>query len=131
MKDKALLERRDFLKRAAQGTLGAPMLALLPGLGAAQEAKKTPSTGAASAHKPLAAPAKPKVTLNVRDLGATGDGKTKDTLALKQPIDRFPAFGGGEVVVPAGNYLTGALALPSTVLLRIENGPPLNGSPDM
>src|ERR1039457_3663613 len=131
MKDKALLERRDFLKRAAQGTLAAPMLALLPGLGAAQEAKKTPSTGAASAHKPLAAPAKPKVTLNVRDLGATGDGKTKDTLALQQTIERCSDFGGGEVVVPAGDYLTGALALRSNVVLRIEDGATLNGSPDM
>src|ERR1035437_2521764 len=109
-----LMERRNFLKKAAQGALAAPMLASFGNLSIAQDAKK-----AASAHKPLAAPAKPKVTLNVRDLGATGDGKTKDTLALQQTIERCSDFGGGEVVVPAGDYLTGALALRSNVVLRI------------
>lgn len=101
MKDKALLERRDFLK----GAVAAPMIALLPSLGAAQEAKQV--TGAAAAHRPIATPAKPRVTLNVRDLGATGDGKTKDTVALQQTIERCSMFGGGEVVVPPGDYLTG------------------------
>ena len=52
---------------------------------------------------------KPKVTLNVRDYGATGDGTTKDTLALQLTIERCSVLGGGEVVLPAGNYLTGAL----------------------
>ena len=47
-----------------------------------------------------------------------GDGKTKDTLALQQTIDRCAVLGGGEVVVPAGDYATGALVLRSNVLLR-------------
>lgn len=130
MTDKVLLERRDFLKKAAQGTLAVPMLALLPRLGAALEPKK-PATGARPTHKPMTMPTKPKVTLNVRDYGATGDGKTKDTLAIQQAIERCSVFGGGEVVVPAGDYLTGALALRSNVVLRVEEGATLNGSPDM
>ena len=126
------MERRDFLKQAAQSALAAPMLAApvladLGGAATAQEAKKA----AAPAHSPVASPARPKVTLNVRDYGATGDGKTKDTLALQQTIERCSVFGGGEVVVPAGDYLTGALALRSGVVLRIEEGATLNGSPDM
>ncbi len=40
-------------------------------------------------------------------------------------------LGGGEVVVPAGDYLTGALVLRSNVLLRIEDGASLLGSGDM
>jgi len=126
MTDKVLQERRDFLKKAAQGT----MLAMLPGLAEAQDVKKA-ATSAAPAHKAAAAPAKPKVVLNVKDLGATGDGKTKDTVALQLAIERCSNLGGGEVVVPAGDYLTGALALRSNVLLRIEDGATLNGSPDM
>jgi polygalacturonase len=121
-----LMERRNFLKKAAQGALAAPMLASFGNLSIAQDAKK-----AASAHTPHAAPAKPKVTLTVKDYGATGDDKTKDTLALQQTIERCSAFGGGEVVVPAGDYLTGALALRSNVVLRVEEGATLNGSPDM
>ena len=124
------MERRNFLKKAAQGALAAPMLASFGNLSIAQDAKKA-APAAAPAHTPHAAPAKPKVTLNVKDYGATGDGKTKDTLALQQTIERCSAFGGGEVVVPAGDYLTGALALRSNVVLRVEEGATLNGSPDM
>jgi polygalacturonase len=127
MTDK-LMERRNFLKKAAQGALAAPMLASFGNLGVAQDTKKAAPT---AAHAPHAAPAKPKVALNVKDYGATGDGKTKDTLALQQTIERCSAFGGGEVVVPAGDYLTGALALRSNVVLRVEEGATLNGSPDM
>jgi len=124
-----LLERRAFLKQAAQSALAAPMIASLGSIATAQDSKK--AAAAAPTHSPLATPAKPQVTLNVRDYGATGDGKTKDTLALQQTIERCSVFGGGEVVVPAGDYLTGALALRSNVTLRIEEGAILNGSPDM
>ncbi len=126
MTDK-LMERRNFLRKAAQGALAAPMLASFGNIGSAQDTKKAAPV-AAPAHAPRA---KPKVALNVKDYGATGDGKTKDTLAIQQTIERCSAFGGGEVVVPAGDYLTGALALRSNVVLRIEDGATLNGSPDM
>jgi hypothetical protein len=132
------MQRRDFLKTVAQGTLAVPVLALLPSLAVAQEALRPGSgqgpkttAGSAQAHKPVAAPAKPKVTLNVKDYGATGDGKTKDTVALQQTIERCSMFGGGEVVVPAGDYLTGAFELLSNVVLRLEEGATLNGSPDV
>src|SRR5258708_14055926 len=102
-----LMERRDFLKKAAQGALAVPMAAMMPGAGEAQEVKKA-AMHAAPAHK-VATPAGPKVTLNVRDLGATGDGKTKDTLALQQTIERCSRLGGGEGVVPAGGLFARAL----------------------
>jgi len=130
MMNKVLLERRSFLKKAAQGTLAVPMLALLPSLGEAQDVKKALAS-AAPVHKAAVVPAKPKVEVNVKDLGATGDGKTKDTVSLQLAIERCSSLGGGEVVVPAGDYLTGALALRSNVVLRIEDGATLNGSPDM
>jgi polygalacturonase len=68
--------------------------------------------------------------LNVRDFGATGDGATKDTAAIQQAIDRCWVVGGGEVLVPAGNYLTGAIALRPNTLLRLDKDAILRGSPD-
>lgn len=44
---------------------------------------------------------------NVRDYGATGNGQTKDTLAIQAAIDKCSADGGGQVVMPAGTYLCG------------------------
>ncbi|MGH9343456.1 MAG: glycoside hydrolase family 28 protein [Terriglobia bacterium] len=120
---KKTMERRDFLKKAAQGALAAPVLASFDSLGMAQ----TDRLASAKA----AAPAGPQVTLNVRDLGAAGDGKTKDTVAIQQTIDRCSVLGGGSVVVPAGDYATGALVLHSNVVLRIEEGASLLGSADM
>ena len=70
------------------------------------------------------------LVFNVRDFGATGDGKTKDTLAIQQAIDRCYALGGGEVLIPAGDYLTGAIALKSNVTIRLEKDAIISGSPD-
>jgi polygalacturonase len=74
--------------------------------------------------------ARAAVTLNVRDFGATGDGATKDTAAFQQAIDRCSVMGGGEVLVPAGNYLTGAVALRSRTTLHLEKDAVITGSPD-
>jgi SAM-dependent methyltransferase len=52
--------------------------------------------------------------------GAAGDGATKDIAALRQAIGRCRALGGGEVLLPAGNYLTGAIALKSNTILRLD-----------
>jgi polygalacturonase len=73
---------------------------------------------------------KPSITLNVRDFGATGDGTTKDTASIQQAIDRCSVMGGGEVLVPAGNYLTGAIALRSRTTLRLDKDAVLTGTPD-
>jgi hypothetical protein len=45
------------------------------------------------------------VLLNVRKFGATGDGKTDDTLALQRAFDAAAENSGG-VFIPAGVYLT-------------------------
>jgi polygalacturonase len=122
------MKRREFLKQAAGGVLAAPAAAALGGcahMGVASGAAGSQPTA------PGAANAGPTVKLSVKDLGATGDGKTKDTLALQQTIDRCAALGGGEVAVPAGDYLTGALVLRSNVLLHLEDGASLLGSGDM
>jgi len=118
------IERRDFLKRAAQGALSATMLARMTATGFAQSGPG--ETKPRNSAHPAAT-----VSLNVRDFGAGGDGQTKDTLALQQAIDRCSVLGGGEVVIPAGNYATGALALHSNVVLRLEQDASLLGSAEM
>ena len=77
------------------------------------------------------ATAKPPVLqLNVRDFGATGDGTTNDTAVLQQALDRCWVLGGGEVLLPAGTYLTGALALRSNTLLRLQENAVISGTSD-
>ena len=84
-----------------------------------------------SAANPASATRKASLNFNVRDFGAKGDGTTKDTAKLQQAIDRCWVLGGGEVRVPAGDYLTGALALRSNTILRLEKGANIIGSPDL
>lgn len=81
-------------------------------------------------HTVAAAP-EAKVTLNVRDFGATGDGSTLDTESLQRALDRCNVLGGGEVFVPTGRYLTGGLSLRSNVTLRLSKDATLLGSPDL
>jgi Glycosyl hydrolases family 28 len=71
-----------------------------------------------------------RVSLNIRDFGAKGDGVTKDTAAIQQAIDRCSVLGGGEVLAPAGNYLTGAIALRSNTILRLDKDAAIVGTPD-
>ena len=48
---------------------------------------------------------------NVKDYGATGDGKTLDHEAINRAIEAAVAVGGGQVVLPSGNYLCGSIRL--------------------
>jgi polygalacturonase len=68
---------------------------------------------------------------NVRTLGAVGDGVTKDTAAFQKALDICGVAKGGEVVVPAGDYLIGSIELKSYTTLRLEKGAHLMGSPDL
>ena len=57
----------------------------------------------------------------VRDYGAKGDGRTDDTAAFLKAIDALGPR-GGQVEVPAGEYLVGELHLKPGVLLQGEPG---------
>ena len=61
-------------------------------------------------------------TFNVRDYGATGDGKTFDTAAVNKAIEAAAAAGGGTVVFPAGSYLCYTIRLKSNIALLIDHG---------
>ena len=78
-----------------------------------------------------AAMAAERGAFNVRDHGAAGDGKTLDTAAIHKAIAACVAAGGGEVVFPAGSYLSGTVHLRSNVTLRLEAGARLVGSKEL
>lgn len=69
------------------------------------------------------------VSYNIIDFGAKADGTTQ-TSNIQQAIDRCFKLGGGTVLVPPGEYITGALQLRSHVTLMLENGALLKGSLD-
>jgi len=118
--------RRSFLKMAGTGLLVAPMASSLLSCSATKK-----MAGGKKEQDWLTPDNKQSgLTFNIHDFGAVGDGKTKDTAAIQQAIDRCWVLGGGEVIVPEGNYLTGAIALKSNTLLRLQKGATLLGTPD-
>jgi len=67
---------------------------------------------------------------NVRELGAAGDGVSKDTPAIQKAVDLAHADSGGTVYFPPGTYLSGTIILKSNVTLEPSAGATLLGSPD-
>jgi len=69
-------------------------------------------------------------TIDVRDFGAVGNGRTKDTWALQNAIDLAHERGGGIVHLPAGTWVSGTLHLRSNLTIDLAPGAVLLGSPD-
>jgi polygalacturonase len=68
---------------------------------------------------------------DVKEFGATGDGKTLDTVSINRAVDACNAAGGGVVYVPPGIYLSGTVILKSNVTLYLEAGATLLGSKNL
>jgi DNA sulfur modification protein DndE len=60
--------------------------------------------------------------VNVRDLGAKGDGVSLDTDAIQKALSRCSESGGGIVRLPAGVYLSKPLTLGTQTTLLLETG---------
>lgn len=69
--------------------------------------------------------------LYVRNQGAAGDGKTKDTEIIQNCIDQCSQAGGGTVVLERGVYVCGTLYLRSNITLEIRKSAVLLASPDI
>lgn len=64
----------------------------------------------------------PDRNFSIADYGAIPDGKTLSTAAIAKAIDACSAAGGGHVVIPSGNWLTGPLEFKSNIDLHLEKG---------
>lgn len=64
----------------------------------------------------------------ITDFGAVNDGKTLNTAAIQSLIDKTNKIGGGTIVFPSGEYLSGSLLMKSNVNLQLEKGAVLLGS---
>ncbi len=69
--------------------------------------------------------------VDVRAMGATGDGVTEDTEAVQRAIDTCGKAGGGRVLFPAGRYLCGSLRLRSNVELHLAADARVIGTEDL
>src|SRR5215217_6019359 len=81
--------------------------------------EKDPWKALVHIRKQIKAPKFANKDFNIKDFGAVGDGKTKNTEAIKNAIQACTQAGGGRVVVPPGVYLTGAIHLKSNVNLHV------------
>ncbi len=68
--------------------------------------------------------------LNILDFGAVQGDKTKTSTAIANAIDKVNQLGGGIVVVPKGEWLTGKIHFKSNVNLHLEKGAVLLFSDD-
>lgn len=80
--------------------------------------------------KSIKAPQFPNAEFNIVDFGAVNDGKTLCTAAIEKAIAECNAKGGGKVVVPAGDFLTGPIHLLDDVNLHLMESAKLKFSTD-
>jgi polygalacturonase len=73
-------------------------------------------------------PTIPQRKFLLTDFGAIGDGKTLNTDAFRKAIAACRKAGGGEVVVPAGTFVTAPFALTDNMALVLERGATIRGS---
>jgi polygalacturonase len=70
----------------------------------------------------IVAPVFPEKDFDITSYGAVADGKTDCTSAIAAAVDACTAAGGGRVIVPAGNFKSGAIHLRSNVNLHLLKG---------
>lgn len=105
-------------------------VALVPSPSAAQGAEADPWLRLPGILAGIKAPTFPARDFPVTAFGAKPDGLTDATDAFRRAIAECAQKGGGRVVVPAGDYLTGPIHLRSGVNLHIQKGATLRFSTD-
>lgn len=65
---------------------------------------------------------------NILSFGAIGNGKALNTIAIQSAIDEAHKNGGGRVIIPSGEFLTGSIILKSGVELFFKRKSVLLGS---
>ncbi|MFI5381898.1 MAG: glycoside hydrolase family 28 protein [Tepidisphaerales bacterium] len=78
----------------------------------------------------IKAPVFPDRDFSILDFGAKPDGVADCSDAFRKAITAANTAGGGRVLVPAGNYLSGAIHLKSNVNLHLAEGATIKFSTD-
>ncbi len=78
----------------------------------------------------IVAPEFPAREMNITDFGAAADGRTDSSPAIRKAIEACAHAGGGRVVVPAGEFLTGPVHLLGNVELHLATNAVLKFSTD-
>lgn len=125
------MKRREFLQLVL---VGAGASFVLPKISFGQTNAKSPADAWATEYPKILARIKPPKFKNkdysVTKFGAVGDGKTLNTEAFKKAIAECHKKGGGRVVVPKGEWLTGAIHLKSNVNFHVSTGATIKFSMD-
>src|SRR3989442_12475138 len=131
-------DRRDFIKSLLAGGAGIALSSLSnnsivsaidPARGALI-AVDDPWSQASQILARIRAPVFPARDFPITKFGATANGKADCTEAFAKAIDACNNAGGGRVVIPAGEFLTGAIHLKSNVNLHLAKNATIKFSQD-
>jgi polygalacturonase len=136
LNEEIMNNRREFLKTFLAGGAG---LFAVPHLVAAGDFETSLFSNLAAqdawAQVPkilarIKPPKFPNKDFSILKYGAIADGKTDSTEAFRKAIEAANKAGGGRVVVPAGEFFTGAIHLKSNINLHISKGATVKFSTD-
>ncbi len=102
--------------------LSLAVLPVVPAVGGAATAADDPWARLPGILARIQAPAFSSRDFPITQFGAVADGSSDATAALKAAIEACNRAGGGRVVVPAGEFLTGPVHLLSNVNLHLAAG---------
>jgi polygalacturonase len=113
-----MIRRREFLKTAA---VGAVAVRYAPEVWLRAQIPADPWAELPRILARIKPPSFPSRTFDVTKYGAVGDNAKDNTEAFKLAIAACTNAGGGRVVVPAGEFVTGAIELKSRVDLHLDS----------
>ncbi|MFL6374842.1 MAG: glycoside hydrolase family 28 protein, partial [Pyrinomonadaceae bacterium] len=119
-------DRRGFIKIALAGAAG---IVVLPRISWAADTDAW-ITEYAAILKRIQPPRFPKRDFPITKFGARSGAQADSTDAIAKAIAACSKAGGGRVVVPAGDFMTGAVHLKSNVNLYLSKGATLRFSTD-
>src|SRR5437588_6832537 len=130
-------DRRDFIKSLLAGGTGIALSSLSSNAivrvtdpWALVADDDDPWSQASQILARIKAPVFPAHDFPITKFGAVANGKADCTEAFAKAIDACNKSGGGRVVVPAGEFLTGAIHLRSNVNLHLAKNATIKFSQD-